>query len=95
MTLAIHHALRTSERAIQFIGRFQTASRRNYPVAFGLPPWLSISYNSGVSKLEPLPTNYRNGCEHLPPFAAHPLNLAILRDTAFHTTLLSIRHCFP
>jgi len=27
MTLAIHHALRTSERATQFIGRFQTARR--------------------------------------------------------------------
>ena len=27
MTLAIHHALRTSERATQFIGRFQTAPR--------------------------------------------------------------------
>ncbi len=27
ITLAIHHALRTSERATQFIGRFQTAPR--------------------------------------------------------------------
>ncbi len=27
MTLAIHHALRTSERATEFIGTFQTAPR--------------------------------------------------------------------
>ncbi len=32
MTLAIHHALRTSERATQLIGKFQTAPRlkRNF-----------------------------------------------------------------
>ncbi len=82
MTLAIHHALRTSERAIQFIGRFQTASRLNYPVAFGLPPWLSISYNSGASKVEPLPTNYRNGCEDLPPLGS--------ANPSQHCELLSI-----
>ena len=47
MTLAIHHALRTSERATQYVGSFQTAPSLRPERGFvdALPPsnWMGSS----------------------------------------------------
>jgi len=48
MTLAIHHALRTSERATQFIGRFQTAPRLSARPRLGNYSYQFSSYLLGI-----------------------------------------------